>query len=60
MENALLFMLLLSAVSVPFVYLVGRKSAKAAAVANRFVVYPLLLWMLGFGAYLIGDSNDKK
>jgi hypothetical membrane protein len=27
---------------------------------ERFVVYPLLLWMLGFGAYLIGDSNDKK
>ena len=33
MENALLFMLLLPAVAVPFVYLVGRKSAKAAAVA---------------------------
>jgi hypothetical protein len=27
---------------------------------ERFVVYPLLLWMLGFGAYLIGDSSDKK
>ena len=27
---------------------------------ERFVVLPLLLWMLGFGAYLIGDSSDKK
>jgi hypothetical membrane protein len=27
---------------------------------ERFVVYPLLLWMLSFGAYLIGDSSDKK
>jgi len=27
---------------------------------ERFVVYPLLLWMLGFGAYLIGDSRDNK
>ena len=27
---------------------------------ERFVVYPLLLWMLGFGAYLIGDPSDKK
>jgi hypothetical membrane protein len=27
---------------------------------ERFVVYPLLLWMLGFGACLIGDSSDKK
>ena len=33
MENALLFILLLPAVAVPFVYLVGRKSAKAAGVA---------------------------
>jgi len=27
---------------------------------ERFVVYPFLLWMLGFGAYLIGDSSNKK
>jgi len=27
---------------------------------ERFVVYPYLLWMLGFGAYLIGDSSNKK
>jgi hypothetical membrane protein len=27
---------------------------------ERFVVYPLLLWMLGFGGYLVGDSSDKK
>ena len=27
---------------------------------ERFVVYPLLLWMLGFGAYLIGNSSGKK
>jgi hypothetical membrane protein len=25
---------------------------------ERFIVYPILLWMLGFGAYLIGDSSD--
>ena len=25
---------------------------------ERFIIYPLLLWMLGFGAYLIGDSSD--
>jgi hypothetical membrane protein len=25
---------------------------------ERFIVYPLLLVTLGFGAYLIGDSND--
>ena len=24
---------------------------------ERFIIYPLLLWELGFGAYLIGDSN---
>jgi hypothetical membrane protein len=24
---------------------------------ERFIIYPALLWMLGFGAYLIGDSN---
>ena len=27
---------------------------------ERFIVYPLLLWMLGFGGYLIGDSSNKK
>ncbi|TRO54799.1 DUF998 domain-containing protein [Candidatus Bathyarchaeota archaeon] len=27
---------------------------------ERFVVYPFLLWMLGFGAYLIGDSSNKE
>ena len=25
---------------------------------QRFIIYPALLWMLGFGAYLIGDSSD--
>jgi hypothetical membrane protein len=25
---------------------------------ERFIIYPLLLWELGFGAYLIGDSSD--
>jgi hypothetical membrane protein len=25
---------------------------------QRFMIYPGLLWMLGFGAYLIGDSSD--
>jgi hypothetical membrane protein len=25
---------------------------------ERIIVYPYLLWMLGFGAYLIGDSSD--
>jgi len=25
---------------------------------QRFIIYPLLLWLLGFGAYLIGDSSD--
>ena len=25
---------------------------------ERFIVYPVLLWMLGFGAYLIGESSD--
>jgi len=25
---------------------------------ERFIVYPTLLWMLGFGAHLIGDSID--
>jgi hypothetical membrane protein len=24
---------------------------------ERFIIYPLLLWMLGFGAFLIGDSS---
>lgn len=24
---------------------------------ERFIIYPTLLWMLGFGAYLIGDSS---
>ena len=27
---------------------------------ERFIIYPLILWLLGFGAYLIGDSSDKK
>ncbi len=27
---------------------------------ERFIIYPMALWLLGFGAYLIGDSNDKK
>jgi hypothetical membrane protein len=25
---------------------------------ERFIVYPILLWLLGFGAYLIGDSSN--
>jgi hypothetical membrane protein len=25
---------------------------------ERFIVYPILLWLLGFGAHLIGDSSD--
>jgi hypothetical membrane protein len=25
---------------------------------ERFIVYPILLWLLGFGPYLIGDSSD--
>jgi hypothetical membrane protein len=25
---------------------------------ERFIIYPLLLWLLGFGAYLIGDSSE--
>jgi len=25
---------------------------------ERLVVYPLWLWTLGFGAYLIGESSD--
>ena len=25
---------------------------------QRFIIYPTLLWLLGFGAYLIGDSSD--
>jgi hypothetical membrane protein len=25
---------------------------------QRFIMYPLLVWLLGFGAYLIGDSSD--
>jgi hypothetical membrane protein len=25
---------------------------------ERFIVYPILLWLLGFGAYLIGNSSD--
>jgi hypothetical membrane protein len=25
---------------------------------QRLIIYPLLLWNLGFGAYLIGDSSD--
>ncbi len=27
---------------------------------ERFIIYPVLLWVLGFGAYLIGDSGDTK
>ena len=27
---------------------------------ERFIIYPVLLWLLGFGAYLIGDSSDTK
>jgi hypothetical membrane protein len=26
---------------------------------ERFIIYPFLLWSLGFGAYLIGESSDK-
>jgi hypothetical protein len=26
---------------------------------ERFALYPILFWMLGFGGYLIGDSSDK-
>ena len=25
---------------------------------ERFIIYPSLLWLLGFSAYLIGDSSD--
>lgn len=25
---------------------------------ERFIIYPALLWMLGFGAHLIGDSSE--
>jgi hypothetical protein len=27
---------------------------------ERVIIYPMALWLLGFGAYLIGDSSDKK
>jgi hypothetical membrane protein len=27
---------------------------------ERFIIYPMALWLLGVGAYLIGDSSDKK
>jgi hypothetical membrane protein len=26
---------------------------------ERFIIYPSLLWLLGFGAYLIGDSSES-
>jgi uncharacterized membrane protein len=26
---------------------------------ERFIIYPMALWLLGFGAYLIGDSGHK-
>jgi len=26
---------------------------------QRMINYPILLWLIGFGAYLIGDSNDR-
>jgi hypothetical membrane protein len=26
---------------------------------QRMIQYPILLWLLGFGAYLIGDSKSK-
>ena len=25
---------------------------------ERLVIYPILVWLFGFGAYLIGDSSD--
>lgn len=27
---------------------------------ERFIIYPGFLWMLGFGAYLIGDSSEPS
>jgi hypothetical membrane protein len=27
---------------------------------ERVIIYPMALWLLGVGAYLIGDSSDKK
>jgi hypothetical membrane protein len=27
---------------------------------ERLIIYPMALWLLGIGAYLIGDSGDKK
>jgi hypothetical protein len=26
---------------------------------ERFIIYPMMLWLLGLGSYLIGESNDK-
>jgi hypothetical membrane protein len=27
---------------------------------ERIIIYPMALWLLGLGAYLVGDSSDKK
>jgi NADH-quinone oxidoreductase subunit M len=59
MQNALLFMLMLPALAVPFVYLIGRKSAKAAAVVIALMALAEMALLSTTIPTILGAANQR-
>jgi NADH-quinone oxidoreductase subunit M len=59
MQNTLLLILLLSALAVPFVYLIGKKSAKAAAVAIALMALAEIALLSTTVPTILGAANHK-
>jgi NADH-quinone oxidoreductase subunit M len=59
MQNALLFILLLPALAVPFVYLIGRKSAKAAAVVIALMALAEMALLSTTLSTIFGAANHR-
>jgi NADH-quinone oxidoreductase subunit M len=59
MQNALLFILLLPALAVPFVYLIGRKSAKAAAVVIALMALAEMALLSTTLPTILGAANHR-
>jgi NADH-quinone oxidoreductase subunit M len=59
MQNALLLTLLLPALAVPFVYLIGKKSAKAAAVVIALVALAEIAMLSTTIPTILGTANQR-
>jgi NADH-quinone oxidoreductase subunit M len=59
MENALLFMLLSPALATPLVYMIGRKSAKAAAVAIALMALAEMALLSTTVPTILGAANHR-